>query len=148
MKPISREGIRNARREGRLLRYLVKHIDAVPTIPEDWLTAEERESAIQQAQVESRENQAAEAAYLLGRRQKIQEIKRRMDDMLDKAPHVFLDLITDEDETLGHGLFQLVGNLPTEKQLNFLRRLKFAGDPPRTKKEASKLIDQILQKTK
>ena len=145
MKPISREGIRNARREGRLLRYLVKHIDAIPTIPEDWLTTEERKSAIQQAQVESRERQAAEATYLLGRRQKVLEIKRRMDAMLDTAPHVFLDLISDEDEPLGGGLYQLVGELPTEKQLNFLRRLKFAGDPPRTKKGASTLIDKILQ---
>lgn len=145
MKPFSRKGIQNARREGRLLNYLVKRIDAIPTIPEEWVTTQERESAIQQAQVAFRESQAAEATYLRGRRHKIQEIKRRMDVMLDTAPQDFLNIITDEDEPLGYGMYQLVGELPTEKQLNFLRRLKFAGDPPRTKKDASKLIDQILR---
>lgn len=145
MKPFSREGIQNARREGRLLSYLVKRIDAMPTIPEDWVTAEERESATQQARTESLESEAARATYLRGRRQKIQTIKRRMDVMLDTDPDVFLNLISDEDEPLGHCLYQLVGNLPTEKQLNFLRRLKFSGDPPRTKKAASTLIDQILR---
>lgn len=93
-------------------------------------------------------DEQAQAAYLLGRRRKAEEIKRRMDELLEEDPDYFLEILTDEDEPLSSGPYQLFGNLPTEKQLAFLRQLKFIGEPPRTKKEASTLIDQLLEEKK
>lgn len=221
MKPISKEGIQNARQEGRLLSYLVKRIEAMPTIPEGWLTAEERESARQAAHEESLplldregrfgrsrkgnptfqigsylfwwssgpnpssitmkgreflawidqhginlpdrhlldpvaaakkqardqtlEGQAAKA-YWMGVRARAETIKKRRDELLWENPDYYLDRMRDGEELFdGEEKANINSDIATEKQLAFLRRLKYEGVPPCTKHEASTLIDQILQ---
>lgn len=221
MKPISEEGIQNARREGRLLSYLVKRIESMPTITEDWLTDEERESARQashkeclplldregrfgrsrkgnptfhigpylfwwkggpnpssstmkgkdflawidqhginlpdrhlldpvvasekQARDQTLEGQAAKS-FWGGVRARSEKMKRRRDELLLENPDYYLDRMKDGEELFNsEEKAQIYSDLPTEKQLAFLRRLKYSGVTPSTKREASTLIDRILE---